>query len=106
MYLREKDIAVYHRKKFEKGLIDLDLIDFQTPYGYATIKELDEHGVEYELSEGLKNYEPNTDGHWYKVTEHGLEFDKSKLNRKQREFLDLVGLEPEECMDELEELEE
>jgi len=41
MYLREKDIAVYHRKKFEKGLIDLELIDFKTPYGYATIKELE-----------------------------------------------------------------
>lgn len=45
MYLREKDIAVYHRKKFEKGLIDLELIDFKTPYGspygYATIRELE-----------------------------------------------------------------
>ncbi len=103
--LSEKDIAVYHRDKFRKKRIGLELLDFITPYGYATLGELKESGFEYELSAGLKNYNPKDD-HWYRITKHGLEFDKSKLNPKQKEFLDMVGLEPEECLDELEELED
>ncbi len=67
--------------------------------------ELREAGFECELSGELKNYKPK-DNHWYRITKHGIEFDKSKLNQKQKEFLEFSGLEPEECLDELEELEE
>ncbi len=105
LHLSEKDIAVYHVNKFRKKHIDLELVDFITPYGYATLGELREAGFECELSGGLKNYKPKDD-HWYRITKHGLEFDKSKLNQKQKEFREFSGLEPEECMDELEELEE
>ena len=104
LYLSEKNIAVYHRDKFRKKRIDLELIDFITPYGYATLGELRKVGFECELSEELRNYQPKNN-HWYRVTAHGLEFDKSKLNPEQKAFLEMVGLEPEECLDELEELE-
>ncbi len=105
LYLSEKNIATYHGDKFRKKRIGLELIDFITPYGYATLGELREAGFECELSGELKNYKPK-ENHWYHITKHGIEFDKSKLNQRQKEFLDFSGLEPEECMDELEELEE
>ncbi len=105
LYLGQEDIAVYHMDKFRKKRLDLELLDFITPYGYATLGELKESGFECEISEELKNYKPKGD-HWYHITKHGLEFDKSKLNPKQKEFLDFTGLEPEECLDELEELED
>lgn len=105
VYLTDKDIAVYHRDKFRKMRIDLELIDFITPYGYATLGELRKAGIKCDLSEELKNYRPK-DKCWYHITEHGLEFDKTKLNPKQKEFLEMVGLEPEECLDELEALED
>lgn len=104
MYLSENDIATYHRGKFQKKIIDLELIDFITPYGYATIGELEKNDITCELTGRLINYKPKNN-HWYKVTEHGLEFDKTMLNPKQKEFLEFIGSEPEECLDELEELE-
>ncbi len=105
LYLTQNNIAVYHRDKFQKERIGLELLDFTTPYGYATLEELRKAGFECELSEELKNYQPKNN-HWYKVTAYGLEFDKNRLNPKQKEFLEFTGLEPEECLDELEELEE
>ncbi len=105
LYLTQNSIAVYQRDKFGKKRIGLELLDFITPYGYATLGDLRKAGFECELSEELKNYKPKHQ-HWYRVTPHGLEFDKTRLNTKQKEFLEFTGLEPEECLDELEELEE
>jgi DNA-binding CsgD family transcriptional regulator len=72
-YLSEKDIAAYHRDKFRKKSIEPELIDFITPYGYATLGELRKSGFECELSNGLKSYKPK-DNHWHRVTEHGAEY--------------------------------